>query len=66
MAIGFMNNNNQTDPSAFCSDANYVVRAAVKIGLSSFPISTPTGYIRPATTNPADSVEIDVRKYCIN
>ena len=61
MAIGFMNNNNQND-NGFCTDANYAVRAAVKVGSSNFPSSPPTGYLRPATANAADSLEIDVSK----
>jgi hypothetical protein len=32
---------------------------AVKVGV---PASPPTGYLRPATSNPADSFEIDVSK----
>ena len=63
MAIGFMNNNIQTD-GGFCTDANYAVRAAVKVGSSSFPSTPPTGYLRPAIANAADSFEIDVSK-CI-
>ena len=52
MAIGFMNNNNQTD-NGFCTDANYAVRAAVKTG--SFNLAT--GYPKP------EILEIDVRNY---
>jgi hypothetical protein len=61
MALGFMNNNNQND-NGFCIDANYAVRAAVKVGSSIFPSSPPINYLRPAIANPADSFEIDVSK----
>jgi hypothetical protein len=52
MAIGFMNNNNQTD-NGFCTDANYAVRAAVKTG----SFNLPNGYPKP------EILEIDVRNY---
>jgi hypothetical protein len=50
MAIGFMNNNNQTD-NGFCTDANYAVSAAVKTG----SFNLPTGFPKP------EILEIDVR-----
>jgi hypothetical protein len=62
MAIVFMNNDKQWDPTAACTSTNYKVISAVKVDAA---ITTSAPFVWPTTASGADySLDIDV-SFCI-
>jgi hypothetical protein len=58
MAIAFMNNDKQIDPTSDCIQANYRVMADVRVGPT---IPNPAGFPLPKITSVPDySLDIDV------